>query len=396
MTAGYNPVWAEELRQQKKQVLLLWLAGGASQMETWDPKPGHVNGGPFLSIPTAVPGVHISELMPRMAKLMDRTAIIRSLDTRVGNHGGGASLMETGRTPEPGLTYPNIGSVIAKELAQRESQVPDFVSLYLATEGHRVPDPGFLGGRYAAIHLRNSLKPENIDLPQGLSEVQHAEREHLRAYMSERFNRSRDAMKVKGYNSTYARVKGLMGSDKHFNIDNEPQEVRDKYGKTDFGQHCLIARRLIEAGVPMVKVARAWWDTHAENFESHRELVTELDRVMSTLLIDLEERGLLESTLVITLSEFGRTPKINRSLGRDHFARAWSCSLTGTGIRGGAIHGATSDDGQEVKDGKMGAGDVFATIYKALGIDPHKHYYLGARPVPLAPEDAVAAETVLA
>lgn len=396
LEAGYNVAWAEELRKQKKQVLLLWLAGGASQLETWDPKPGRPTGGPFKSIPTNVPGVHICELMPKMAQMMDRVAVVRSLDTRIGDHGGATTLMETGRGKDPGIEYPHIGSVISRELGQVDSDAPNFVSLYLATEGHRRPDPGFLGGSYAAMHLHKSLTPENINLPGGLSDVDHTSREHLRQLLSERFNRTRNAPRVTGYNSTYARVRGLMKSDKLFDLEQESLAARDSYGQTDFGQHALIGRRLIEAGVPMVKVARAWWDSHADNFESHRELVTELDHVMSTLLLDLEERGLLESTLVITLSEFGRTPVINKNVGRDHFPSAWSCTLTGAGIRGGTVHGKTDADGKTVAEGKVGAGEVAATIYKAVGIDPEKRYYVGPRPVPLVAEGTHTIGTVLA
>jgi hypothetical protein len=395
LTAPYDPLWAEELRRQKKQVLLLWLAGGSSQLETWDPKPGRPTGGPFKAIATAATGVHVSELLPKMARLMDRVAIVRSLDTRIADHGTAAELMDTGRTREPRLVYPDLGTVIAKELAQRDAEVPDYVSLYLATEGHRKPNAGFLGGRYAAMHLNRSLKPENVERPDGLSEADQSDREHLRQYLSEQFNRARDAGAVKGYNSAYARVRGLMRSDALFDLEQEPAEVRDRYGRTDFGEHALVARRLIEAGVPMIKVARAWWDSHADNFESHRELVSELDHVMSTLLLDLERRGLLSSTLVVTLSEFGRTPGINKDVGRDHFASAWSYSMSGCGVRGGSVHGQTDADGQTVAEGKVGAGDVLATIYKAVGIDPTMHYEVGLRPVPLAPEDSAPIETVL-
>jgi hypothetical protein len=396
LEAGYNRAWADELRRQHKQVLLIWLAGGASQLETFDPKPGRPTGGPFGAIPTKVPGVQICELMPKIAPLMDRLAIVRSLDTKIADHGTAANLMDTGRTPEPGLSYPDFGTVISKELAQHDSAVPDYVSLYLATEGHRRPNPGFLGGGYAAMHLKESLRPADIDLPEGFTSAQHAEREHLRRLLSERFDRVRQAPQIKGYNSTYARVRGLMQCDTLFDLEREPQAVRDRYGHTDFGQHALVARRLVEAGVPMVKVARAWWDSHADNFESHRELVGELDHVLATLLTDLDERGLLQSTLVITLSEFGRTPNINRDCGRDHFASAWSFSLAGCGIRGGAVHGKTDENGQSVADGKVGAGDVLATVYKAVGIDPASHYYVGARPVPLAPEKSQPIGTVLA
>lgn len=398
LEAPFTSLCAGELKKQHKHVLLLWLAGGSSQLETWDPKPGRPTGGPFKAIPTAVPGIHISELMPKMARMMDRVAIVRSLDTKIGDHGQAADMMQRGRKLEAEVNYPCFGTVVSKELAQQDSQVPEYVSLYLATEGQKWgrPDAGFLGSRYGAMSLERELKPANINLPPGLSDLEHTEREHLRQYLSERFNRERQAEEIQGYNSTYARVRGLMQSDSIFDLEKEPPAVRDRYGRTDFGQHALIGRRLLEAGVPMVKVARAWWDSHSDNFESHRELVAELDHVMSTLLTDLEERGLLESTLVITLSEFGRTPTINKDVGRDHFASAWSCSFAGCGIKGGTMHGKTDADGKTVADGKVGAGDVAATIYQALGINPKKNYRLGLRPIPLVPEDSQAIKTVLA
>jgi len=391
-------LWADELHKQQKHVHLLWLAGGASQLETWDPKPGRPTGGPFRAIPTNVPGGHISELMPKMAQLMNRVALVRSLDSRIGGHGQAAELMQYGRRPEAELAYPDIGAVIAKELGREDASVPEYVSFYLATEGQRWgrPSPGFLGGRYAAMSLERSLKPENIDRPQGLSDKEHIEREHLRQFLSDRFNRSRDAAEVQGYNSSFARVRGLMQTDALFDLEREPTKMRDRYGRTDFGQHALIARRLIEAGVPMVKVGRAWWDSHADNFESHRELVAELDHVMSTLLLDLEDRGLLQSTLVVTLSEFGRTPAINKDVGRDHFASAWSCSFAGCGIKGGVVHGKTEADGKTVTDGKVGAAEVAATIYQAVGINPKKNYHAGPRPVPLVAEGSKAISMVLA
>jgi hypothetical protein len=276
--------------------------------------------------------------------------------------------------------------------------VPEFVSLYLATEGRYSGRPiaGFLGGRYAAMSLEQSLKPENISLPPGLAESDHTDREHLRRYLSERFNRALNAPEITGYNNTYARVKGLMQSESLFDLEREPAAVRDRYGRTDFGQHALIGRRLLEAGVPMVKVSRAWWDSHADNFESHRELVAELDHVMSTLVVDLQERGLLETTLIITLSEFGRTPAINKDVGRDHFASAWSCTFTGCGIKGGALYGKTDPDGKTVAVEKVGAGDVTATIFQAVGVNPKKNYYQGPRPIPLAPEGSKSIMAVLA
>tara|TARA_B100000809_G_scaffold250909_1_gene283860 strand:- start:1055 stop:2359 length:1305 start_codon:yes stop_codon:yes gene_type:complete len=393
-----RPAMAEELKKKQKRVILLWLAGGASQLETWDPKPGRPTGGPFRSIQTSSPGIQISELMPKMASRLQDTAIIRSLNTRIGDHGGGSILMHLGRRDEPNLSYPDMGSVLARELGQADSTVPDYVTFYTATEGrgNAVGRPGFLGARYAPMFLTTSNKPEDIERIEGLSEFDHKERADLRKLFSDRFTRGRESAPVlDSHNVAYRRVHGLMASDKLFDVTEEPEKMQASYGPTLFGQQCLIARRLAEAGTPFIKVSRAWWDSHGQNFETHLELVTELDHVMSTLLEDLKQRGLLESTLVITLAEFGRTPKINGSLGRDHFANAWSASLSGCGIQGGSVFGKTDEDGQTVADGEIGAAEMFATIYKALGINPHKDYYVGARPIPLTDPGTKAVGEVL-
>ena len=378
-----NPAVAEDIRRQGKRVILLWLAGGPSQLETWDPKPGRPTGGPFRSIETNVPGIRISELMPQLAQRQQHTAIIRSLNTKNADHGGGAKLMETGKKPEPGTDFPDLGAVLARELGQADSPVPDYVSLYTSTEGRRKGGPGFLGAKYAPMFLDNGLMPENIRRLEAISELDHTQRAELRELLHNRFAQGREIDTLGSHNGAYRRVKGLMASEKLFNITQEPQAMRDRYGPTQFGEQVLCARRLIEAGTPFVKVARAWWDSHGQNFETHLELVTELDHVMSVLLDDLQERGLLESTMVITLGEFGRTPNINASLGRDHFASAWSASLSGCGVKGGTVYGKTDEDGKTVIDGQIGAAELFATIYEALGINCQKNYHIGSRPIPL-------------
>lgn len=375
---------ANELKQQNKRVILLWLAGGASQFETWDPKPGAKTGGPFRAIPTNVTGIHISELLPELAQRMQHTAIIRSLNTKIADHGTGADLIECGRVAEPGVKYPDIGAVVARELGRLESKVPDYVSLYTSTEGRRKGTSGFLGARYAPMFLSESMTPPNLARPDMISEIDHHERAALRDALAKRFTAARRNQAVDSHMSAYQRVQGLMASADLFDIQREPQHVLDRYGSSQFAQQCLIARRLVEADVPFVKVARAWWDSHGQNFETHQELCADLDHSMSVLLDDLDERGLLEHTLVITLGEFGRTPNINASLGRDHFASAWSCSLSGAGIRGGVAYGQTDDQGQRVIDGEANAGDLFATILAALGIDHQHEYMLGSRPIPLA------------
>jgi hypothetical protein len=380
-----EPALGAELKRQEKRVILFWLAGGASQLETWDPKPGRPTGGPYRAIQTAVPGIQISELMPKMAQRIKRTAIIRSLNTRNADHGGGAELMQLGRRNEPSVMYPDLGAVVARELGRLDSQVPDYVSFYSSTEGRgsATRQAGFLGARYAPMFLTNGSSPEYLKRLESINDLDHQQRADLQAQLSKMFVRGRDSSAVGSHNQAYARVRGLMASEKLFDLNQEPQAMRDRYGKTQFGEQTLVARRLIEAGVPFVKVGRAWWDSHGENFETHLELVTELDHVMSTLIDDLESRGLMEHTLIVTLSEFGRTPQINQGLGRDHFASAWSTSLTGHGVKGGSVYGKTDEDGRKVADGEIGAARLFATIYEALGISHKKDYYVGARPIPL-------------
>lgn len=388
---------AEELRQQQKRIIMLWLAGGASQMETFDPKPGVPTGGPFRSIQTSSTGVRISELMPRMARRLKDTCIIRSLNTRNADHGSAAKIMMRGRMGEPSVDYPDLGAVLAREMGQEGSQVPDYVSFYTATEGRNMAPghAGFLGARYGSMDLTTSMVPENIRRA-GVSDQDHRERAELRSQLSSSFERGRTASALDSHNQAYQRVSGIMANERLFDIEQEPLRIRERYGPTLFGRQCLAARRLCEAGVPFVRVGRGWWDSHAQNFESHQELVPELDHVMATLLDDLEERGLLRNTLVITLAEFGRTPNINPSLGRDHFASAWSSTLSGCGVRGGTVYGRSDESGQRVAEGEVNAARLFATIYRALGINHHKNYYLGARPIPLTDPGTEPIREVLA
>ncbi len=391
------PEVANELRRNQKRCIMLWLAGGASQMETFDPKPGAVTGGPFQSIQTSTPGVRISELMPKMARRFKDTCIIRSLNTRNGDHGGGARMMMRGRAGESNLDYPDLGAVLAREFGQENSQVPDYVSFYFATEGRGMAPghPGFLGARYGSMDLYTSMIPENIRRA-GISEHDHQARNELRGLISSQFERGRPSDSLDSHRQAYQRVGGIMAHERLFDIDREPQSIRDRYGPTLFGQQCLAARRLCEAGVPFVRVGRAWWDSHGQNFETHQEMVPELDHVMSTLLDDLEQRGLLQHTLIITLAEFGRTPNINSQLGRDHFASAWSCTLSGCGIKGGSVYGRTDPTGNTVAEGEVNAARLFATIYRALGINHQKNYYVGSRPVPLTDPGTEPIREVLA
>ena len=392
-----SPALANELRRQQKRCILLWLAGGASQLETFDPKPGAATGGPFRSIQTSTTGVRISELMPRMAARFKDTCIIRSLNTRNADHGSAAKIMMRGRMSEAGIDYPDLGAVLSRELGQEGSQVPDYVSFYTATEGRGMAPghAGFLGARYGSMDLTTSMVPENIRRV-NISDLDHRERADLRTQLSGQFERGRTSSTLDSHNQAYRRVSGIMANEPLFDIERESQRTRDRYGPTLFGRQALAARRLCEAGVPFVRVGRAWWDSHAQNFESHQEMVPELDHVMATLLDDLEQRGLLQNTLIVTLAEFGRTPAINSSLGRDHFASAWSSTLSGCGVRGGTVYGRSDETGNRVAEGEVGAARLYATILRALGINHQKNYHLGARPIPLTDPGTEPIREVLA
>ncbi len=373
------------LKKTQKRVILLWLAGGASQLETWDPKPGAATGGPFRSIQTDVPGLRISELMPKMATRMKTTCVIRGLNTKNGDHGSAAQTMMRGRRDEAALRYPDLGAVVAREMGRPESKVPDYVTFYTQTEGRTMApgNAGFLGARYAPMELTTNNYPEHIKRLDGITDLDHQERGDLRNLLGKPFEKGRASDTMNSQNEAYQRVRGIMASEKLFDVTQEPQKVRDRYGPTQFAEQVLIARRLVEAGVPFVRVGRAWWDSHGQNFETHQEMVPELDHVMATLIDDLSERGMLDDVMVLTLAEFGRTPGINSSLGRDHFASAWSSTITGCGIQRGSVYGKTDPKGNTVTAEEVDAGSLFATIYSALGLDPHKNYYVGSRPIPL-------------
>jgi len=373
------------LKHTGKSVILLWLAGGSSQLETWDPKPGRPTGGPFAAIPTSVPGVQICELMPQMAQRMHKMSIIRSVDSKDAGHGTGAEMMLRGRKNEAALTYPDMGCIVAKELGRADSKVPGYVSFYSQTEGRGNTNatPSFLGAQYAPMILNEGTMPPNISRLNTITEVDHRERAQLRDLLSARFAKGRGTETIRSHASAYARVHGLMSSESLFDIEQEPAWIRQKYGPSLFGEQVLMARRMAEAGVPFIRVGRAWWDSHGQNFETHQEMVPELDHVMAALMDDLEQRGMLESTVVIAMGEFGRTPQINASLGRDHFAAAWSVAMFGGGIKGGTVHGQTDENGQKVVEGAVGAGEIFATLLAAVGVDPNKEYHVGSRPIPL-------------
>ncbi|MCA1685093.1 MAG: DUF1501 domain-containing protein, partial [Planctomycetia bacterium] len=222
-----SPALAAQLKGRQKSVILLWLAGGSSQLETWDPKPGTPTGGPFRSIATSVPGIRISELMPKMAQRIHRTCVIRSLNTKIGDHGGGAQLMMRGRRDEPSLRYPDLGAVLARELGRAHSKVPDYVAFYSQTEGRTAGSAGFLGERYAPMELTTGMTPENLRRLDEISDLDHVQRGELRDLLSKKFARGRTSTALGSHNVAYERVRGLMASESLFDINREPQAVRN-------------------------------------------------------------------------------------------------------------------------------------------------------------------------
>ena len=392
-----SPLAAAELKMQQKRVVLVWLSGGSSQLETWDPKPGTDTGGPFLAIPTSVPGIKICELLPHTAKQMHRMALIRGVNTAEDDHGKGAIIMHTGRRVEPGLEYPHLGSVMAKLLAPPDCPLPGYVHVSPKGDGgFGKTDSAFLGPKFASVRLGDGKPPANLMRPESLTEAADQKRNAFRQGLDKQFTLGRKTAETEAYTESYEQASQLMRQTKLFDVAQEPASQRDRYGSHDFGRHCLLARRLLESGVTFVKVTHSNYDTHHENFDFHIEQLGEFDRPFAALIADLQERGMLDSTLIIVAAEFGRTPKINRNYGRDHWSKAWSVAVAGCGIKGGTVVGKTNDNGTAVTDRQVHGGHLFHTYMRALKLSSDKNHYHQGRPIPMADPKAEAIKEVLA
>jgi hypothetical protein len=378
---------------RKRACILLWMNGGPSQMDTFDLKPGHENGGSFKEIATAVPGIKISEHLPKIAALAQHLAIIRSMSTKEGDHGRATYLLRNGYLPQPPVRYPTLGSLVAKELGDPHAELPSFVSISPFRNFNPAAfSPGFLGSQFAPLFVgeaRNQnqdgdkedadLTVADLDAPKGIGAQTVSARLDMLNSLNDRFIGGHAGAPAVGYKTAYDRAVRLMRSKaaKAFDLDEEPAAVRDAYGRNRFGQGCLLARRLVERGVPFVEVTLGGtggigWDTHQNNFDGVKQLSGTLDPAWATLMTELKSRGLLDSTLIVWMGEFGRTPKINPNQGRDHYPNAWSTVLAGGPIRGGQVVGRTSADGTTVEDRPVSVPDMLATVCRALGIDPMK------------------------
>jgi Protein of unknown function (DUF1501) len=387
---------AAELEKKQRQVLVIWLAGGASQLETWDPKPKTDTGGPFRSIETSVPGVRISELLPNTAKQMHRLALLRSINTHENDHSKGHYLMHTGRPQSPAMDYPHLGSVMSRWLTDEANPLPGYIHITPGGGGKGSSEAAFLGPRYNPLYLGNGHAPANTALDPALSAIGASGRQALRMHLNDRFARRRRTAETEAYTTTYEQALKLMARREVFDVSKEPVKDLDRYGTHDFGRHCLLARRLLEAGTTFVQVTHSNYDTHNENFDFHLEQVGEFDQSFAALIDDLAARGLLQHTLVVVMSEFGRTPQINYLYGRDHWGTAWSICLAGAGIKPGNVVGKTNARGTEVVDKQVSGGDLFHTYIRAVGLDPTESFEVDGRVIQLADPSARAIGDLLA
>jgi len=378
-----TPGVAEHVKAKRKRILNIFLHGGVSQLESWDPKPNTDTGGPFRAIPTSVPGIHICELLPYTAKQMHHLAVIRSLNTKNQDHGKGQIEMVTGRNRMPGTDYPHLGAVTAKSLLpDRGFPLPGHVLIRGAGPG--TGQAAYLGPKYAAVVMDDGKPPKYTERLASLTAEADARRNALRAAASDRFSGRRRTADTDAYTFSYDQAADLLSQREVFDVTKEPAADQARYGKSEFGQHCLLARRLLERDIPFVQINHSNYDTHFENFDFHIEQLGEFDQPFATLVADLADRGLLSDTLICVMSEFGRTPKINARYGRDHWGTAWSVLLGGAGVQRGALIGKTNDNGTAVTDREVDHGHVFHTLLAGIGVDSKSEFEIGGRKFPLA------------
>ncbi|MCU0717166.1 MAG: DUF1501 domain-containing protein [Pirellula sp.] len=358
-------VHADTLKKNRKSCVLLWMGGGPSSMDIWDLKPGTDNGGPFKTIATSG-DVQICEHMPLMAKQMHNMAIVRSMSTREADHNRGRYYMHTGYVPDANVDYPSYGAVIAHELMDQrpELEIPPFVSVGGASEG-----PGFLGMSWAPFSVSSNGRVRNLEM--SLEKGRLMQRQIALKTIEDSFISQKRGGVVEDHRKVLGKTFDLLTSAQMqaFEVEKEPEEMKEKYGKNNFGQGCLLARRLVEAGVPFVEVDLGGWDNHQGIFRTlENDRLPVLDRAMAALTEDLEQRGLLQDTVIVWMGEFGRTPRINADAGRDHWARAWSVVVGGGGIKGGQAVGGTNEDGTEIIGDPYSSEDLMASVCQALGI----------------------------
>ncbi len=381
----------EDVIPRAKHCIVLFMSGGASQLDTFDPKPGTKNGGPFAAIPTSAKGIQVSEHLPNVAEQAHHLSVIRSMVSREGNHERARYLLHTGYAPGGAVRHPTLGSITSHYLEDEFLDLPSCVNINSPTYSG-----GFLGAAHDPFVVKNPMMPvEDISYPAQMDTNRFRERLKMLRAIEKDFIAKRTGRSTEAHEAIYKKADELINSPKidAFNLDDEPIATREAYGMNRFGQGCLMARRLVEAGVKFVEVSLDGWDTHQNNFERTEELLDRVDPAFAMLLKDLSERDLLDETMVLWLGEFGRTPRINENDGRDHHTNGWSAVVAGGGVRGGQVVGSTNEDGTDVVSGAVGVPDLFASLCFALGIDgDEENYSRSGRPIRVVNDGTVIEE----
>jgi len=380
----------EDVKASRKRCIFLFMNGGASQIDTFDLKPGRPTGGPFRPIQSKVTGMQVCEYLPKMAQVADKLAVIRSMKTGSPDHPDGIYHMHTCYKQSERTPHPELGAVIAKFNGDPNSDLPSFVRMGPCGNA----GAGYLGPAYEPFGIDRNGRLPYFTSPYANAEAE-ARRAELFRKMETEFTSGHAADPFDSHRTAKERAWKLLRAKGAFDLSKEPEKLKAMYGESEFGKGCLMARRLVEAGIPFVEVGQDNYDSHGDNFVCHKANMQILDVAWSALLTDLSDRGLLDSTLVIWMGEVGRTPQINNRAGRDHFINAWTVVLAGGGIKGGQVYGSTDLDGKNVKDGLVNEGDLFATIYAALGINHRAKHYSGVRPVWLTPEGSKPVKELL-
>ena len=394
ITAADKPVVSPSVGQADN-CILLWLGGGACHIDTWDPKRKgdgkKIAGSYYDPIPTAIPGVQVCEHLRRSARLLDRCVLLRGVHHEViDEHAAATNRLHTGRPPSGTTIYPSIGSVVAHQRGTAGDGVPPYVVM-----GYPSPSrgPGFLGAASGYLYLTDTKAgPAGLQRPGGVDLDRQARREKLLERIRRRFlGRNPNDARVRDYAAATARGLKLAGPKfmSVFDLKSESDALREAYG-SEFGQRCLLARRLVESGVRFVEVAfnlnfinGTGWDTHNEGQQQQHRLIDQLDQAFATLITDLEKRRRLDRTLIVIATEFGRPPEFDRGGGRGHYSKAFSVVLAGGGLKTGQAVGTTDELGRKILDRPVSIPDLHATIYRTLSIDPAKELYDGVRPVPI-------------
>lgn len=352
-----------------EHVILFWNGGGMTHIDTWDPKPGRPTQGEFEPISTSVDGLQISEIFPKLAKQMHHAALIRSIAGTQGAHERATYNVQTSYLPAGNLIHPGFGSVVTHELP-RMGDLPAYISI-----SGTAPRASYLGQKCEAYYVTEpGMKDPYLAFPEGIAEVRGNKRLEVLAKYNERFSAKKKDERLSATKTSIDEAVDLMRSPalEAFELSKVPQKTLDRYGDTAFGRGALLSKRLVETGVRFVQVNRGGFDTHSNNFTAMQDHGDIMDPALASLIEDLAETGMLEKTLVIMISEFGRTPRINDDAGRDHWPSVFSCFVAGGGIKGGTVIGSSDIDGAEPKDRPVQVADIHATLCHALGIDASK------------------------